>query len=132
MDAARMPLYHVWFATKQRKWLLQGDIAEAAKELMWTVATEKNVKLMEFETMVDHVHLLIEAEGRTRLAKVINLLKGASSRRLFQRFPELKLDAGISSFWQHRYAAREVPVLAAAPVGRYIRTQWERLDKYER
>ena len=127
-----MPLYHVWFATKRRKWLLQGDVADAAKELMRTVASEKNIKLLECETMVDHVHLLIDAEDRVHIGKAMNLLKGASSRQLFQRFPDLKLDAGINSFWQHRYAAKIVPRFAAASVGQYVRTQWDRLDKYER
>ena len=60
------------------------------------------------------------------------MLKGATSRRLFQRFPELKLDAGVNSFWQHRYEAKMVSEPAAIAVGQYIRTQWDRLDKYER
>ena len=127
-----MPLYHVWFATKRRKWLIQGDVAEVAKEAIRTVAEEKKVKLIESEAMVDHVHLLIEAEDRKHLGKTMNLLKGSSSRRLFQRFPDLKLDAGINSFWQHRYASREVPQTAAVAVSNYIHTQWDRLEKYER
>ena len=127
-----MPLFHVWFGTKRRKWLLQGSIAEAAKELMWAVAKEKDIRLMECETMPEHVHLLVEAEGRTQLSRSMNLLKGSSSRRLFQAFPEPKLDAGINSLWQHRYAAKVVPERAAAVVGNYIRTQWDRLENYER
>jgi len=127
-----MSLYHVWFATKRRKWLLQGDVASAAKELMSTVAKETNMGLLQCETMVDHVHLLIRAEDPATLAKAMNLLKGTSSRRLFQRFPDLKLDAGIGSFWRHRYASKAVPESAVASVGQYIRTQWERLEKYER
>jgi len=127
-----MPLYHVWFATKRRKWLLQGDVGEAVKGLMWTVAMEKNISLLECEMIVDHVHLLISTEDRARLSMAMNLLKGATSRRIFQRFPELKLDAKVGAFWQHRYAAKLVPEAAAATVGRYIRTQCDRLDRYER
>jgi len=127
-----MPLYHVWFATKRRKWLLQGDVGEAVKGLMWTVAKEKNISLLECEMIVDHVHLLISTEDRARLSMAMNLLKGATSRRIFQRFPELKLDAKVGAFWQHRYAAKLVPEAAAATVGRYIRTQCDRLDRYER
>ena len=117
-----MPLYQVWFATKRRKWLLQGDVGEAATELMWTVAKEKNIALSECEVIVDHVHLLISTEDRTRLSTAMN----------FQRFPELKLDAGVGAFWQHRYGAELVSEAAAVTVGDYIRTQWNRLDKYER
>lgn len=127
-----MGLYHVWFATKRRKWLLQGDVGEAVKELMWTVARDKDISLLECEIMPDHVHLLIAADDRTHLSGAMNLLKGATSRQLFQRFPDLRLDAGLGSFWQHRYAAKIVPEAAAASVGHYVRTQWERLDGYER
>ncbi len=127
-----MPLYHVWFATKRRKWLLQGDVGEAVKGLMWTVAKERNIRLSECEVIVDHVHLLISAEDRARLSMAMNLLKGVTSRQIFQRFPELKLDAKVGAFWQHRYAAKLVPEAAAATIGRYIRTQWDRLEKHER
>jgi putative transposase len=127
-----MVLYHVWFSTKRRKWLLLGDIGEAAKELMVAVAREKSIGLVECEATVDHVHLLIAADDRPHLSRVMNLLKGSTSRRLFQRFPDLKVDAGLNSFWQHRYAAKLIPETAAASVGNYIRTQWSRLDKYER
>jgi putative transposase len=127
-----MPLYHVWFATKRRKWLLRGGVGEAVKELMWTIAKDKRVRLLECETIVDHVHLLVSAEDTAHLSKAMNLLKGVTSRQIFQRFPELKLDAGLGAFWQHRYAAKLVPEPAAATVGRYVRTQWDRLEKYER
>ena len=127
-----MVLYHVWFSTKGRKWLLQGDVAEAAKELIAAVAREKSIHLVESEATVDHVHLLVAADDRAHLSRAINLLKGATSRRLFLRFPDLKLDAGLNSFWQHRYAAKVVPERAAASVGNYVSTQWDRLDKYER
>jgi putative transposase len=127
-----MPLYHVWFATKGRKWLLQAEVGEAAKESMWTVAKEKNIRLLECEIIIDHVHLLIWAEDGTRLSTAMNLLKGVTSRRIFQRFPELKLDARVGAFWQHRYAAKLIPGPAAVRVGQYIRTQRDRLGKYER
>jgi putative transposase len=127
-----MDLYHVWFATKRRKWLLQGDIGHAARELMIQVAAEKGINLIECESMVDHVHLLIEVADRDELSRAMNLLKGATSRRLFEQFPDLRLDAGVSSFWQHRYGAKQVSAGAKGVIQRYIRSQEERLNKYER
>ena len=112
--------------------MLQGDIGHAAKELMIQVAAEKGVNLIECESMVDHVHLLVEVADRSELSRVMNLLKGATSRRLFEQFPDLRLDAGIHNFWQHRYAAEQVDAGAKGVVRRYIRTQERRLEKYER
>lgn len=66
------------------------------------------------------------------MSKAMNLLKGIASRRILERSPELRLDARVGAFWQHRYAAKLVPEAAAATVGQYIRTQRDRLEKYER
>ncbi len=96
-------LYHVWFATKNRQWLLLGDVETAAKECIRQVAIEKGIRLLECETMVDHVHLLLEA-APTELSETIRLLKGGSAYKVFRQFPELKLDAKTNSFWQVRYA----------------------------
>jgi len=127
-----MTLFHAWFGTKRRKWLLQGDVAEEVKKLLHSIANEHGIRLLECETMPDHVHLLLEAGSPEELSRAMNLLKGASSRRLFQALPDVKLDGGTSTLWQHRYAAKPVPPSSATSVGTYIRTQWDRLEKYER
>ena len=127
-----MALYRAWFATKRRKWLLQEDVAERAKELMLATAAEKGIRLLDCETMVDHVHLLLDVEDRISLSKAMNLLKGVSARRLNQEFPDLRLDVAVGQVWQHRYAAKIVAAAAVPAVAGYIRTQWERLEKYER
>jgi putative transposase len=127
-----LALYHVWFSTKRRKWLLLGDIADAAREVMSAVAEAKGMRLRECEAIVDHVHLLVEVEDRAALSRAMNYLKETTARRLFQRFPELKLDGGVNNLWQHRYAFKEIPEAATPIVGKYIRTQWDRLEDYER
>ena len=62
----------------------------------------------------------------------MNYIKGTSSRRLFQQLPELKMDIGMNSFWQHRYGWTMVDDGAVPSVAGYIRTQKDRLEKYVR
>jgi putative transposase len=124
--------FHVWFATRSRKWLLQGELVDAAKDLMKAVATERSICLLECEAVVDHVHLLLELESKADLPKAMNFLKGSSSRRLSQMFPDVQQDAGISGFWQAGYASKIVPPRAVPTVRRYIQTQWDRLEDYVR
>ncbi len=93
-----MPLYHAWFATKRRKWLLQGDVDDLVREEIASVAKEKGINLVEYETAVDHVHMLIRATDRRELSRAMNHIKGITSRRLFERLPELKLDIGMNNF----------------------------------
>ena len=60
------------------------------------------------------------------------MLKGVSSRRVFERFPELRLDAHTNSLWQAGYGSKIIPPSAVATLRKYIKTQWDRLDGYER
>jgi putative transposase len=126
-----MPLYHVWFATKERKWLLEGDLDDVVKELVVEVAREKGIELLECETAMDHMHLLVRAADRSALSRAMNNIKGLSAYRLFKMMPELKLDIGMNNFWQHRYGSKVVPEGGRQAVATYVRTQKDRLEKYE-
>jgi REP element-mobilizing transposase RayT len=70
-----MPLLHVWFAATKRTWLLQGDVAEAARQIMIETAKEKSSQLLECEVIVDHVHLLLDLPQRAKLPRTMNDLK---------------------------------------------------------
>ena len=127
-----MPYYHVWFATKNRKWLLQGDVGDAARRLLREVANEKGLRLIESEAVVDHVHLLIEAENKASISWQLNLLKGISSRRLNLLFPDVRMDAQTLNFWQAGFGSKVVPDGAIEATRHYIRTQWERLESFDK
>jgi REP element-mobilizing transposase RayT len=62
----------------------------------------------------------------------MNHIKGASARRIFQRVPDLKVDAGVNSFWQTRYGFKVIEPGAVPTVRKYIQTQWDRLEGYDR
>src|SRR3990172_12908039 len=117
-----MPRYHVWFATKRRKWLLQGEIAEVTERAIREVARRDGIRLLECKTAVDHAHLMVEVDSREELPATMKALKGKSAHLVFQQVPELKLDAGTNHLWQRGYAWKPVDPGAEATVGRYIRT----------
>jgi len=80
--------------------------------------------------MVDNAHLLLRSTPE-ELAKAVKQLKGVSARRLFQLFPELKMDAQTDNFWQRGFGYREV-LEGAEGVAWYIRTQKRRASAYDR
>ncbi len=122
--------YHVWFSTKRRKWLLQGDIHRAVRRLLSEVSVKKGIKLLAYQTVVDHVHLLVEVDKPEELSRTIGLLKGRVALGVFQLFPWLKADAGIEHFWQRSYGSKAIAPEALETVKQYIATQWDRLEKY--
>ena len=127
-----MPYFHVWFATKYRKWLLEGEVLDATRDLLRQIAAEKGIKLLEAEAIVDHVHLLLELADKSSLSNAMMLLKGVSARRIFERFPDIHLDAHTNSFWQAGYGSKLVSSDAVSVTQEYIKTQWDRLEAYER
>ena len=125
-------IYHVWFATKRRKWPLQGEIDAATKDFIRKAAREHEIDLLACETAVDHVQLILRLPENQSIPKALNLLKGISSRKLHEAFPELKLDSGSNHFWQRGYAFKVVGPGSLESRLRYVRTQKERLEKFDR
>ena len=105
---------------------------DAVKGLISETALDKGIDLVECEAVVDHVHLLLRLREESDLPAAMKAIKGVSSRKISERFPELKLETGVSNFWQAGYGSKIVPPEAAPAVQRYIQTQWERLEDYDR
>ena len=73
---------HLVFVTKYRRGALTDQILTDCEETMRAVCTDFGVELVEFNGADDHVHLLIKFPATIQLTKLVNSLKGVSSRRL--------------------------------------------------
>ena len=62
----------------------------------------------------------------------MKLIKGRSAYEVFRAFPDLKMDEHVNSFWQDSFNSRPVPEEQLSVVTRYIQTQEDRSEKYER
>ena len=118
--------YHVWFSTKARKPVMEGEIGEDIKQLLVETAERTRVRLLEVETVADHAHLLIEVTEEQTLPGILHQLKGASARQIFLMYPSLKLDMEHNSFWQIGYGRRKITPAEIPTVRNYIRTQQDR------
>ena len=127
-----MPLFHVWFATKHRKQVREGDVEELAEKEIRRAAASEGIRLIECKAILDHVHALIELESAEALPNAMKMIKGKSARWVFEEVPELKLDAHTEHLWQRGYGWKPIPAGARAQVRTYIRTQWDRLESFER
>lgn len=87
---------HLVFVTKRRGKVFDSKHLEALEQLFQKVCSDFECDLKEFNGAADHVHLLVLYPPKVCLARLVNSLKGVSSRRLKQVFPE------ISEFWSVR------------------------------
>jgi putative transposase len=59
------------------------------EEIMRSVCADVEAELVEFTDEANQVHLLVNFPPKVAISKLVNSLKGVSSRRLRQEFPDL-------------------------------------------
>ena len=123
--------YHVWFSTKRRKQALESELGDDVRQLLTEIARRADIRLLEVEMAADHVHMLVALSGIQTLSSTMHQLKGATSRYIFLKYPELKVDMGHNSFWQKRYGWRKIEPTEVERVRSYIRTQGSRALRHE-
>ncbi len=74
--------YHVVFCTKYRYRILTGQVATRTRELIREVCSANYVDIVSGSLSPDHIHLLILVPPSVSLSKVIQYVKGKSSRKL--------------------------------------------------
>lgn len=118
--------YHVWFSTKHRREALVEEIAETVKTSIREAASRHGIDVLEVELELDHAHLLVALDRYQTLSWAMQMLKGYSSRVVFSRYPDLRLDMRSLAFWQKGYGHRFVQPAEIPILKNYIRTQSER------
>ncbi|WP_330301611.1 MULTISPECIES: IS200/IS605 family transposase [unclassified Streptomyces] len=80
---------HLVFVTKFRHNVFTDDHLTRMEEIMRSVCADFEGELVEFNGGDSHVHLLVNFPPKVAVTKLVNSLKGVSSRRLRQEFPDL-------------------------------------------
>ena len=93
--------YHLILITKYRKKVFTNDnIIERTKEIMRNIAKDFDAEIINQECGEDHIHLMISTKPSTELTKMVNLLKGTSSRYLRKEYEQELSDMLYGdSFW---------------------------------
>lgn len=73
---------HLVFVTKYRKAVFTKPRLETFYEVFTSVCEDFEAELEEFDGEKDHVHLLVNYTTKVSISKLVNSLKGVSSRIL--------------------------------------------------
>lgn len=91
---------------------------------MRAVCADFDTELAEFNGQANHVHLLVSFPPKVALSKLVNSLKGVSSRRLRQEFPELARHYWRARrLWSGSYFAGSVGGAPLSVLHQYIEQQ---------
>ena len=115
--------YHLVWVPKYRKRVLIGKLAKRLEALLYQAADVNGWRIEELSIVNDHIHMLIQVKPDKALSKVVQLLKGGTSKVLRSEFPELEEFLWGDSLWADGYFAESVGVSDERMIRRYIREQ---------
>jgi putative transposase len=115
--------YHVVWITKYRYQILKGDIAIRARELIRQSCLSREITIIKGSVGKDHIHMLISCPPTLSPSKIIQYLKGRSSRMLQNEFPHLKKRYWGQHLWGRGYFCTTVGAVTDEMIGEYIENQ---------
>lgn len=118
----RLMIHIVWIP-KYRKRILKGALAERIRELIVECADVNRWKVEELNIQTDHVHLLMQFRPDVSVSKMVQLLKGKSSRIIRAEFPELEEFYWGDSFWGDGFFAETSGQCNESVIREYIKNQ---------
>ena len=112
--------YHIIWCPKYRRRVLGGPVEARLKEIIFGVVAEVGAEVIEVEVMPDHVHLLVEVPPVVPLSKLVQKLKGRSSRQLRTELPPLRR---LPALWSPSWFVSTVGGAPLEVVRRYVENQ---------
>ncbi len=95
--------YHFVFVTKYRYQVLKGKVGLKACELIRQTCQAFEIEILKGVVSKDHVHLFVSAPPNMAPSEIMRLIKGRSSAKLFESFPDLKRRYWGRHFWARGY-----------------------------
>lgn len=116
--------YHVIWATKSRYKFIRGHIAIRTRNLIRQVCEARGITILQRRVGKDHIHLLLSCRPSIAPSKILQYLKGRSSRLLQDEFPELKKRYWGQELWARGYFCATVGTVTEEMIRNYIANQF--------
>lgn len=113
--------YHIVWCTKYRRKVLTEKMQNQLKTILLDKSKEMGYSVEAIEVMEDHVHLFLEASVKDSVHRIVSQLKGFSSFKLRDVFPELK--SRLPCLWTRSYYAGTIGHVSEETVKKYIENQ---------
>lgn len=112
--------YHFVWCPKYRKRILTGKIAAFVEQEIRHLCEMHEWILGALNVQEDHVHLFLSAPPSIAPSQIAHTLKGATARRVFQCFPEVKKQLWGGALWSRSYYVGSVGDMSVETVLKYI------------
>lgn len=114
---------HLVFVTKYRRAVFASEHLDFLEGIFRSVCADFEAELVEFNGEEDHVHLLVHYPPKVAVSKLVNSLKGVSSRRLAKKYGRLHRYFWKGVLWSPSYFAGSVEGAPISVLRQYIEQQ---------
>ena len=124
---------HLVFVTKYRRKVFTKQVLQELLSIFSAVCTDFESELVEMDGERDHIHLLITYPPKVALSRLVNILKGVSSRLIRKKqYPSIAKALWGGSLWSPSYFAASCGGAPLEIIRTYIEQQsspemWRRL-----
>jgi len=115
--------YHIVWITKYRKAVLGGKVAERTRELIRQVCEQNEVEILAGHVSKDHVHILVSVPPHLSASKLVQYVKGYSSRKLQMEYKELNKQFWGRHLWARGYFVASSGNITDEVIIEYIKKQ---------
>ena len=114
---------HLVWVPKYRKKVLTGEVAIRARDILRQIAMEHEIDIVSGKVSSDHVHIFVSYRPNQDIRKIVQWLKGISSRLLLSEFLHLKKQFWGRHFWARGYFAVSSGNITDEMIQQYIEEQ---------
>ncbi len=125
-------LYHIVWIPKYRKKILIGDIALRLRDIIRQICNQEKVEILKGAIGSDHIHILLSVPPYLAISRIVQHLKGESSRKLQMEFPGLRKQFWGQHLWQIGYFCSTTGTVNEQTVRDYIANQGKKEEDDDR
>ena len=115
---------HLVFVTKYRQKVFTKEILDDMQQIFESVCSDFEAQLVEFDGENDHVHLLVNYPPKVSISKLVNSLKGVSSRMIRRKnYPSIREKLWGGALWSPSYFAGSCGGAPITIIRQYIEQQ---------
>lgn len=115
---------HLVFVTKYRRSVFTRESLAALREIFLEVCRDFEAVLVEFEGEKDHVHLLVNYPPKVSVSRLVNSLKGVSSRMIrLKGYASVQQHLWGKALWSPSYFAGACGGAPLSVIRQYIEQQ---------
>ena len=122
---------HLVWITKYRYRVLTGPIALRCRDLIRQICTANDTTIISGNVAPNHVHLLVSYPTNLSASKLVQYLKGTTSRKLQQEFPTLGKRYWGQHLWARGFFAVSTGNVTTEMIENYIKNHKDEEDEFK-